>query len=256
MAEEAEVKQEVKVDPYEEKARSEGWVSKEEWESNPDNSPEKWRPAKEFVERGELIAKISAVGSELKETKKALKMLQEHHTKVKESEYQRAVNELKEAQKKHLTDGNADEYLKTTEILTDLKAEKKAREVYDANAQPETDPRFTAWVEENKWYNQDQDMREFADSIGTGYAQRNPNLDPEDVLRYVTTQVKKNFREKFENQNRSKPTSVEGASASVTPKKSSFELTDEERRVMNTFVRTGVMTKEEFIDEVKKMRGV
>ena len=34
-----------------------------------------------------------------------------------------------------------------------------------------------------------------------------------------------------------------------------FELSDEERKVMNTFLRNGIMTKEEYIAEVKKARG-
>jgi len=70
-------------DPYEDQAREQGWRPKEEYEGD----PEKWRPAKEFVERGELFGKIDHMGKELKETRKALKMLQEHHSKVKETEY-------------------------------------------------------------------------------------------------------------------------------------------------------------------------
>ena len=73
------------VDSYELQAREQGWKPKEEYEGD----PEKWRPAKEFVERGELFGKIDTMGKELKETRKALKMLQEHHSKVKETEFKR-----------------------------------------------------------------------------------------------------------------------------------------------------------------------
>lgn len=238
------------ADPYEDKAREQGWKPKEEYEGE----PEKWKPAKEFVERGELFSKIDSMGKELKETRKALKMLQEHHTKVKESEYNRAVQELKSLQKQHLEEGNSDEYLRTSELLTDLKAEQKAREVIEKQTPPPVDPRFNDWVSENKWYNQDTEMKEFADTVGMGYAQRNPGLDPEDVLEYVTKQVKSRFKEKFINPNRTKPSSVEGASAPAASK-GSIELTDEERKVMNSFIRTGVMTKDAYLEEIKKMRG-
>ena len=80
------------VDSYEQQAREQGWRPKEEYEGD----PEKWRPAKEFVERGELFGKIDHMGKELKETRKALKMLQEHHSKVKETEYNNALKELKQ----------------------------------------------------------------------------------------------------------------------------------------------------------------
>jgi len=238
------------VDSYEQQAREQGWRPKEEYEGD----PEKWRPAKEFVERGELFGKIDHMGKELKETRKALKMLQEHHSKVKETEYNNALKELKALQKKHLEEGNSDGYLEATELLTDLKAEQKAREVVVQNQPNQPDPRFIAWTQENKWYQTNVEMREYADTVGMGYASRNPGVDPEAVLQYVAKEVKARFKDSFVNPNRSKPNSVEGASAPAATK-SSFELTDDERRVMNTFIRTGVMSKEEYIAEIKKMRG-
>lgn len=247
-----EPQEQIVADPYESEARDQGWKPKEEYEGDPN----KWRPAKEFVERGELFGKIDSLGKELKDTKKALKMLQEHHSKVKETEYNRAVTELKSLQKKHLEEGNSDEYLKTTELLTDLKAEQKAREVMSQQqaAQPQVDPRFVEWQEKNSWYNKDKDMRQFADTLGLGYAQANPGMDPDDVLEYVSKQIKLTYKDKFENPNRTKPSAVEGSN-NATPKKDEVQLTDDERRVMNTFVRQGVMTKDEYIAQVKAMRG-
>lgn len=240
------------ISDVETKAREQGWRPKDEWEGEPD----KWRDAKEFVERGELFNKIDTMGKELKETRKALKMLQEHHTKVKETEYKRAVDELKSLQKKHLEDGNSEGYLETTELLTDLKAEQKAREVIEETTPKKVDPRFMDWVRENSWYSQNAEMRKYADAIGMGYAQNNPGIDPEDVLVYVTSEVKQRYKDKFENPNRRKQT-VEGTSTTANAgKKSTFELTDDERKVMNTFVRQGTMTKEDYIEEVKRMRGV
>lgn len=235
---------------YEDEAKAQGWKPKEEYEGDPD----KWRPAKEFVERGELFGKIDSMGKELKETRKALKMLQEHHSKVKETEYNNALKELKALQKQHLEDGNSDGYLEATELLTDLKAEQKAREVVSENAPAKPDPRFITWVNDNKWYQADATMREYADTVGLGYAQRNPGMDPQDVLAYVEKQVKTQFRDKFVNPNRTKPSAVEGTTTTPASKKS-FDLTDDERKTMNTFIRAGVMTKEEYITEVKKMRG-
>jgi hypothetical protein len=236
----------------EQQAIDQGWRPKEEWEGD----ESKWRGAKEFVERGELYGKIDHMGRELKDTKKALKMLQEHHTKVKEVEFKKAVEELKALQKRHLEEGNSDGYIDATEILTDLKAEQKAREVVREVTPNQPDPRFVQWTEANKWYTQDTEMRRYADIIGQGYAGQNPDTDPVDVLKYVTAEVKSKFKDKFTNLNRIKANSVEGASnGNSAANKSTFELSDEERKIMNTFVRTGAMTKEEYIAEVKSMRG-
>lgn len=252
-----EISTEVSIDPFEQQAREQGWRPKEEF----DGDISKWKEPKEFVERGELFGKIDSVSKELKETRKALKMLQEHHTKVKETEYKRAVDELKALQKRHLEEGNSDGYLETTELLTDLKAEQKSREVYAENAPATPDPRFVSWVNANSWYSKDAELREYADVVGMGYANKNPNLDPEEVLQYVTAQVKARFKDKFVNPNRSKPSAVEGANTSQAANKNSFELSDDERRVMNSFMRAGVigpngMTKEDYISQVKATRGV
>lgn len=245
-----QINQTPEVDPYEAQAREQGWKPKEEYEGD----PSKWREAKEFVERGELFGKIDSMGKELKETRKALKMLQEHHSKVKETEFQNAMKELRTLQKKHLEEGNSDEYLKTTEIITDLRAEQKAREIQSQAQSNQPDPRFNEWVNANKWYETDKELREFADTIGAGYAQRNPGTDPEDVLEYVSTQVKSRYKEKFQNPNRTKPNSVEGNSSPANTK-GQITLSDEEKKVMNTFVRQGVMSKDQYLAEIKKMRG-
>lgn len=237
---------------YESEAREQGWRPKDEWEGD----PEKWRPAKEFVERGELFGKIDHMGKELKETRKALKMLQEHHTMVKETEYKRAVEELKALQKKHLEEGDSDKYLETTELLTDLKTEQKAREIVQEKTPQAPDPRFVDWTEQNKWYTKEPKMRDYADMVGGEYARRHPGIDPEDVLVYVTQEVKERFRDKFQNPNRTKPSAVEGGSNTSPTNKTEFKLSDDERKVMNTFVRTGIMTKEEYINELKLSRGV
>lgn len=239
-------------DSYESQAREQGWRPKEEYEGD----PEKWRPAKEFVERGELFGKIDSMGRELKETKKALKMLQEHNAKIKETEYARAVSELKALQKKHLEEGNSDGYLETTELLTDIKAEQKAREVAAQSQTNQPDPRFVAWTNQNQWYGKDAEMRQYADVVGMGYAQQNPGLDPEEVLSFVTAQVRARFPNRFQNPNRNKPTAVEGTNTSGTPKKESFELSADEKKVMHTFVRAGVMTQDEYIAQVKQMKGI
>lgn len=235
----------------EQQAMEQGWRPKAEWEGD----ESKWRDAKEFVERGELYGKIDTMGRDLKETKKALRMLQEHHAKLKDVEYKKAVDELKVAQKKHLESGDSDAYLETTEILTDIKAEQKAREVVRQNTPQQVDPRFTQWVETNKWYSTDKEMKQYADIIGQGYAKAYPETDPEDVLKYVTAEVKSKFKDKFVNPNRTKPSSVESGSGVASTGNKAFEMSDEERKVMNTFIRQGIMTKEAYMEELKSMRG-
>ena len=68
--------------------------------------------------------------------------------------------------------------------------------------------------------------------------------------------MKEEFSHKFQNPNRAKPAAVESGSAKGSgQKKDNFQLTDEETRVMNRFVKAGVMTKDEYIAEIKASRG-
>jgi len=235
----------------EEQALEQGWRPKSEWTGDPD----KWRSAKEFNERGELFGKIDSMGRDLKDTKRALKMLQEHHSKVKEVEYNKAVTELKALQKRHLEEGNSDGYLEASDILSDLKAEQKAREVIRENTPQAPDPRFLQWQDSNKWYTNDAEMRRYADMIGQGYANQNPGTDPVDVLKYVTSEVKSKYKDKFTNPNRNRPNAVDGGVRGGTTTAKAFEMSDVERQVMNTFLRQGIMEKDEYIAQLKSTRG-
>lgn len=85
------------VSPVEEKARDLGWKPKEEFHGD----EEQFIDAGEFLRRKPLFDKIEHMGKELKETKKVLNLLQSHHSKVKETEYNRALAELKSERKKH-----------------------------------------------------------------------------------------------------------------------------------------------------------
>ena len=77
---------------WESSARAGGWVPLEEWQGDPDD----WTDAREFVKKGELFHKISSQSSEIKELRKAIGSLMEHHEKVKETEFKRAYEYLKQ----------------------------------------------------------------------------------------------------------------------------------------------------------------
>lgn len=251
---EAEAEEVAQEEPNEseELARAKGWRPKEEWEGD----PKKWVDADEFNRRGELFEKIENQGRELKETKRVLRMLQEHHSKVKETEYQRAIDALKAQKKQALLDGDADAVLEADERIMDMKAEQKVAEKSQEQNARQPDPRFVAWVEKNPWYAQDSEMRTFADDVGIAHAKAFPNKTPDEVLAYVNQRVRKVYPEKFQNPLRSKPSPTGGRTGEAKVTRSDdFELSAEEKRAMNTFVSEGIMTKEQYIADIKALRG-
>jgi hypothetical protein len=251
--EQTEQTEEHVVSKWEEQARHQGWVPEDEWQGEPDA----WRPAREFVERGELFSKISGQGTELKELRKALSYLVDHHKSVKETEFNRALVHLKNMKKDALVDGDPDKVVEVDEAISELKEQRKAaaeeqitsKEISNAPTQS-----FLTWVKGNQWYIQDTDMRQAADEIGLGYFQRNPGAKELDTYNYVLGRIKKMFPEKFEKKNFPK---VDGGtnSGSVNRKSEKYSLTEDERKTMQTFVRSGVMTEAEYIRDLKLVKG-
>ena len=233
------------------KAMDMGWRPKEDW----DGEEDEFIDAKEYVRRKPLFDKIEHQSKELKEIRRALRDLQGHHAKVAEVSYKKAYEDLKDQYKKALTDGDADKVTELTEQMADMKAEQRVRAATPPPNNPH--PEFIQWVEKNTWYGQDSDMRVTADQIGLAYAQNHPDLPPQEVLKYVEQRIRKVFPEKFSNPNRSKPALVDGGSRSKpSPKSDDFDLSEEEQKVMHTFVRQGIMTEKQYKDELKKVRSV
>jgi hypothetical protein len=98
-------------------------------------------------------------------------------------------------------------------------------------------------------------MRDTADAIGVKYAKR--NLPPDEVLRRVTEDVKKLYPDKFRNPNKDRASAVETKAGVTKPAKANddFDLTPDENKVMNQLIRLGVVTKEQYIADLKKVRG-
>jgi hypothetical protein len=229
------------------RAMESGWVPQDQWEGDPDQ----WRPAKEFVDRGELFKKIDDQNRTVKELKKALDDMKRHHGAVRETEYAKALATLKAQKTVALEEGNAAQVVQLDDQIDLVKEEQ--RNLKTEPQEPQVNPQFTEWVDRNKWYEGNQPMRAYADALGRDLAYK--GLSPVEVLKEVERQVRMEFPNKFTNPNRGKPGAVEGSSGKGNKASDSFVLSDDERRVMQRFVRTGVMSEAEYIKELKSVRG-
>ena len=244
----------VEPTPAELEALEQGWVPKEEFQGE----EHKWVDAAEFVRRGELFKKIEHQSQELKEVRKALHGFKEHYTKVKETEYKRALAELKAEFKHANREGDFDraDQLETEITAVEREAAEIKQEVEIATKVAQIHPEFAAWTAKNDWYVNQPHMRVFADTFGATLAQQ--GLHPSEVLKKVEAEVRKEFPNKFKNPNQDRPGSVEGTAnrGSTKAKADVFQLTEMEERVMNNLVRQKVLTKEEYIADLKAQRGV
>ena len=237
----------------EDTARDQGWRPKEEFSGD----PSKWVSAETFVAKGELIDRIESIGKKLKDSEKTIRMLSEHHAKVKDVEFKRAVDFLKAQKKTAYETGDVDQIIEIDDKIAEVRETQKLQKQQEViNETPEEHPAFKSWVSENKWYEKNGEMRSDADTFGAAYASNNTDKTPSEVLEYVTKKIKKAYPEEFSNQNRLRPSGVEaGGGTRQGSSRDSFTLTEEETRVMNTFVRNEIMTKEDYVKQVKSMRG-
>lgn len=242
----------VELSPTELKAQESGWVPKEEYTGE----EHKWVDAGEFLRRGELFKKIEDQSKQLKDVRNALNEMKKLHGQVREVEYKRALDTLKAQKKTALEEGDADAVIAADERIDLVKEQVRQlqSEPQDVSQNSGAEhPEFVAWTEQNSWYKNSSPMKAFADALGAELA-RSGN-SPSEVLRKVAAEVRKEFPNKFRNPNQDKPGAVEAGKPAGTSRTGSITLSDDERRVMNTFVRQGVMTEKDYIAELKKVRG-
>lgn len=255
------------TDDFELRASEKGWVPEDEWEGDPTD----WRPAKEFLDRGELMDRISSqtrqlerYSSEVQDLKSGLKVLAEHNKKVAKLEYEKAMKDLKGKKAEALSYGDHDTVVELDEQIDELKESKKEIEEVEEKPQDkrsEPHPDVIKWMGDNSWYNTNMIMQGAADAIAKQYLSQNPKAqeDPVQVLEYVTKEIRKEFPDKFSTKRKPAgvpdPSSSGGSrsSASGTKKHSVKSLSTEQRKIAKKFADTGVMTEQEYVDQLVEL---
>ena len=244
----------VELSKTEQTAMEHGWVPKEDFQGE----EHKWVDAGEFLRRGELFSKIDSQNRELKETKRTLQALEQHYLKVKETEYKRALNDLKKQKKEALIENDVEAVLDVDEKIEELREEQiaEARQAAINHQQEQASqphPEFVAWTARNGWYQTNRTMTAFADAVGADL--RETGKSPSEVLRLVTEEVRKKFPERFYNPKRDEAGAVEGGvSKGNKSGNGKVDLSEVELTIMKKLVGQGVLTKEQYMADIKAQR--
>lgn len=199
--------------------------------------------AEEFVGRAPLYDETRSLKKQLRKLQDGMEAMKQMQSGIRERERAKTIQELNAQKKAALADENYDAVIEIDDAIAAERAEKD---------EPQSNEVFESWVENNEWYHQDSDMKQYADTIGAGYFQRNPKKDPKEVFEYVTQEVKERFPGKFGNPNRNKPNPVEGASRGRpkgSAKHTASDLPEEDRAIMRTILRTGTMKEAEYLKD-------
>lgn len=253
MTEETNQEQQIEFTPVEQGAMSQGWVPKDQFQGD----EHKWVDAGEFLRRGELFKKIEEVSKTAKHAKQTLEEFKAHYAKVRETEYQNALKTLRAERRNAMANGDFEQVEAIEDKMETVKSEAETvKQEIHSTPQVEIHPEVAQWVEANPWYNSDSTMRAFADAIAMSLNKEGKTGSA--LLRGIDEKVREAFPAKFKNPNRDRPGAVESSAikAKNVSQVDSFELTPQEKRIMETFVRDGVMTKEEYIADLKKVKGI
>lgn len=240
--------------PEEERALDDGWVPKDQWKGDPKD----WRPAKEFNDRGELFNRIKSQSKELADLKEAMVFLTKKDKERELASATYALNNLKAARDAALEEGDAVRAARIGDQLEDAK--NQVREVKQAEISPrQTGPSetFTKWHEKNSWYMKDEDATVLAEGKGERFRKNNPNSSEADMLDYVTKEVQKVFPDKFPKRSppspngggRENPRGRNNEVVSGQLRQAEEEMTDEQRTIMKTILKSTGMTKEEYLKQ-------
>jgi hypothetical protein len=253
---------EPELNEVEQQAYKEGWRAKDEFEGD----PLKWVPADEFMRRKPLFQRIDDLKSEnfhtrreLQEVKKTMDALASHRKKVRETEYKRALDELQTARREAMEDRDFKAVTDLEDKIDEVKEEKRdfERELQDQRqaAAAAPSPEYVAWIKENSWYETDSEMHTDADAFGVAFLKRNPNSTPSQVYDHVTDRIRRTYPDKF--QKVVKPSPVDSGrnnALQATKPKDSFQLPPEAEDICRAFVKAGIMTRAEYIEDFKKAR--
>ncbi len=248
------------IDPIEEAARKEGWVDQDEWRGD----PEQWRDAQTFVDRGQFIKQQQHMRKELNELKEQNRMLIEHQAKVRLDERKAVLEEIREERTKALHDGEYEtadrldrEFEEKSEEFQKEKNEYEAQvQAQAAQTQEQLVATFAEWAKENEWYQNDPQMRDYADTIGAGYFNRNKGATIDEVLSYVSAEVNDKYNRGKAPAHARSPVGASTQYSEPHPKrakgKTMTDLSDEQKAVVKSFEDWGI-DPSDYIKELEKL---
>jgi len=228
------------VNPFFEKATAAGWKPLDQFEGD----PEQWIDAKEFISRAPLYEKNHKLKKEISELKATIHEVKGHISKVSEAAYNKAVADLTTQRDEAIDNGDRDS----------VKAIDKAlKEVESIKAPASVHPAIADWEKEHgEWFYADKEITAFGMALANGHLSTHPN-DFDGAMEKMDKALRKAFPEKYEKpqDKRKDPPAVEGGKRGDGKKTfSKSDLDDEQRKVMNKFVRQGIMSEEEYIKEL------
>lgn len=236
-------------DAVEARARSMGWVPKEEFRGQ----ESRWTEAGAFVERAEKELPLALARSRKLEGKVAnlerdLAQSVRSMGAVAQQAYDKAMSDIA-AQKEAAVE--------VGDVARFRQLEQKQAEVHKKHVEAVTVPQgppaeVTEWIAENKWFGTDSRLKAIAIGLEPEFAKDNPGASPREVLDMVTEEVKRLYPAKFSNGARAAPPAVEGvgeARGGQRGGKTYSDLPADAKAICDRWDANKTMSKAEYVKE-------
>lgn len=192
------------------KAARMGWTPKDQFKGD----PEKWRPAAEFLERGETMlpivrATVKRQEKQIADLTRDMKQMGEYFTKAETRAYDKAMADLKAQKVQAVKDGDGESLVKLDDDIADLKKDMESK-AKPATKGDDDDPVYSEWAERQSWL-KDKDMAAYGDAAAHYLRSKGVEATGRKFLDMVTSEVKAKFPDAFENPRRRDAPAVEGA---------------------------------------------
>lgn len=238
----------------EERAMRLGWTPKDDWKGD----PLAWRPADVWLDRGEMLHELSRMKSKLETTEKQVAEAFKQGRTMAEAKFKEELAALKAARREAMQEGDFEKVDRIEDRMEIVK--EKQREQVKAPVANEPPPEFSVFLQRNPWYNNEEKLRYMADAVGHAFLKKNPNALPAELYFHVEQEmlpfVKQPTRKGppapeggRQNGGRSPSASGEGSLSGIEA-----QMSDEDRAIMNTLIKTKVFeNKEEYLKEYRKV---
>lgn len=237
----------------ENEAREMGWTDKDAFKGD----PEKWVDAATFVDRGrnllplvkkqnkELRDALAKRDADLEEVKKSAKEFQSFTKAALEREFNERLAALEEKQAKAIEEGDGKAAVAVQREISALEKQKPEEKQEEKKETPQITPEFRDWVDENKWYEKNEEMRDEADGIGLALAKR--GYKGKELFQKVRERIERLYPEEFGE----RPSPQRGGKVSEKPAAKSFDnLPQEAKAACDKFIKNGwVKNREQYVKE-------
>jgi hypothetical protein len=244
-------------------AKEMGWVSKEDFNGEKTD----YVDAETYIRRGRDIQdnmrkSLKEQRQQLNDMAESIEALKSHNERVYKTEISKLkaqLTTLKSQKKEAVEDGNVEKVNEIDEQIDYIKGSidtKEPEKSEKVNEKPELTPEFKKWLNENPWYETDDEMAAVADNIAREYK----GISFQRLEKLVDKKIKEVFPDKFSSSKTSQQTDtvsrVEGSSRKQSGAKfTETDLSDSQKSIMNQFVRQGIMTKKQYIEDIASMAG-